>query len=201
MKTLIRNGTLAAILAVFASVGGPTEAADPYKDLAIEQRPMVEAMPSATAFGSGDSISLTTTLNRADAIYKPGESVTLVVETSEDAYIWVLDTGTSGKVHQIFPNEYATDNFVRAGQAITLPGDDAEYQFIAAEPTGVELLTVIASRDSTPLTDGLVDQNTDAGPFLALLGTAASVSKDLQISIERQQSETSVSHSVFRIVE
>ena len=109
--------------------------------------------------------------------------------------------GPGGRVHQIFPNEHATDNFMRAGQAVTLPGEDAEYRFVAAEPAGVELLTVIASRNNTPLTDGLIDRNTGAGPFLALQGTAASVSKDLNITIRKEHPKSVVSHQVFRIVE
>ena len=89
----------------------------------------------------------------------------MTVETSEDAYIWVFDTGTSGRVHQIFPNKYEEDNFVRAGQSVTLPEADAEYQYIASEPEGVELLTVIASRDNGSLTQELIDMETLAGPF------------------------------------
>ena len=207
MNTSIRNTALAAVLAAVALAGGPAGAADPYKDLSIEQRRMVEAMPPAprpapaTAAASEGAIGLTTTLDRADARYRPGESVSLTVETSEDAYIWVFDTGTSGRVHQIFPNEHATDNFMRAGQPVILPGDDAKYQFVATEPAGVELLTVIASRDNNPLTDGLIDRTTGAGPFLALQGTAASVSKDLKITIEKQHPKSTVSHSVFRIVQ
>ena len=205
MKISIHNAALAAVLVALA--GSPAGAADPYKDLSIEQRTMVEAMPPApspapaTAAGSGGVLALTTTLDRADGKYRPGESMALTVETSEDAYVWVFDTGTSGRVHQIFPNEHATDNFMRARQAVTLPGEDAKYQFVAAEPAGVELLTVIASREDTPLTDGLVDRQTGAGPFLALQGTAASVSKDLKITIDKKHPKSVVSHQVFRIVE
>ena len=205
MKTAIRNTALAACLAAFALAGGPAGAADPYKDLSIEQRTMVNAMPPppvpTAAARSGGALALTTTLDRADGQYRPGESVALTVETSEDAYVWVFDTGTSGRVHQIFPNEHATDNFMQAGQAVTLPGENAKYQFVAAEPAGVELLTVIASRDNTPLTDGLIDRNTGAGPFLALQGTAASVSKDLKITIDQQPTKSVVNHRVFRIVQ
>ncbi|MCY4320649.1 MAG: DUF4384 domain-containing protein [Alphaproteobacteria bacterium] len=203
MRTAIRNTALAAGLAAFAV--SPAGAADPYKDLSIEQREMVVALPpppvpAATA-GSGGALALTTTLDRADGRYRPGESVALTLETNEDAYVWVFDTGTSGRVHQIFPNEHATDNFMRAGHAMTLPGEGAQYQFVAAEPTGVELLTVIASRDNTPIADHLVDRNTGAGPFLALQGTAASVSKDLQITIPQKHPKSVVSHQVFRIVQ
>ena len=201
MKTALRVSALAATLAAVAFVG-PAQAADPYKDLSIQQRAMVEHVPavSATAASSGSSLNMTTKLNRADGNYRPGESVALTVETNQDTYIWVFDTGTSGRVHQLFPNKYAKDHFVRAGQPITLPAAGAKYQFVASEPTGVELLTVIASRDNRPLTGDLVDRETRAGPFLALQGTAVSLSKDLSIAMKRDHPKSVAHHQVFRIV-
>ena len=202
MKTMFRVSALAAALAA-ATVLGPANAADPYKDLSIEQRAMVEQVvpePAATT-SSGSALSLTTLLDRAEGTYRPGETVALTVKSTEDAYIWVFDTGTSGRVHQLFPNEYAADNFVRAGQSLTLPDAEDDYQFLVSEPAGVELLTVIASRNNKPLTRDLIDRETSAGPFLALQGTAASLSKDLSITIKRDHPSAVAQHQVFHIVE
>ena len=203
MKTMFRVSALAAALAA-ATVLGPANAADPYKDLSIEQRAMVEQVaptPASTTTSSGNALRLTTLLDRAEGTYRPGENVALTVETTEDAYIWVFDTGTSGRVHQLFPNEYAADNFVRAGQSLTLPDAEDDYQFLVSEPAGVELLTVIASRNNKPLTRDLIDRETSAGPFLALQGTAASLSKDLSITIKRDHPSAVAQHQVFHIVE
>ena len=201
MKTSLRVAVLAGALAAI-SLAGPMHAADPYKDLSIQQRAMVEHVtPAPTAAATtGKSLNLTTKLNQANGMYRPGESVALTVETNQDSYIWVFDTGTSGRVHQIFPNKFAKDNFVRGGQPVTLPAAGAKYRFVAAEPTGVELLTVIASRDNKPLTQDLVDRETGAGPFLALQGSAASLSKDLQIAMKRNHPKSVAHHQVFRIV-
>ena len=202
MKTMLRISALAAVLAAVA-ISGPANAADPYKDLSIEQRAMVEHVqpaPAATT-SSGSSLSLTTLLDRDEGTYRPGENVALTVKTTEDAYIWVFDTGTSGRVHQLFPNEYAADNFVRAGHSLTLPGAQDDYQFVVSQPAGVELLTVIASPDNKPLTQDLIDKETSAGPFLALLGTAVSLSKDLNITIKRDHPGAVAQYQVFRIVE
>ena len=207
MKTMLLISALAAVLAAVA-LAGPANAADPYadpyKDLSIEQRAMVEQVaptPASTTTSSGNDLRLTTLLDRAEGTYRPGETVALTVETTEDAYIWVFDTGTSGRVHQLFPNEYAADNFVRAGQSLTLPGAQDDYQFVVSQPAGVELLTVIASPNDKPLTQDLIDRETNAGPFLALLGTAASLSKDLNITIMRDHPSAVAHHQVFRIVE
>ena len=201
MKTTFYITALAAVFAAVA-LTGPAHAADAYKDLSIEQRVMVDQLPvmPANASSSEHPLNITTKLDRTDGIYKPGEELKLTVETSEDAYIWVFDTGTSGHVHQIFPNKYEEDNFVRAGQSVTLPEADAEYQYIASEPEGVELLTVIASRDNSPLTQDLIDKETLAGPFWAL-GNADSFSKDLIFVIKRDHPKSVTRHQVFRIVE
>ena len=205
MKTSLCTSALAAALMAVAT-GGPASAADPYKDLSIEQRAMVEHVAPAPAGAvssgsSGSSLQLTTMLDRAEGTYKPGESVALTVKTTQDAYIWVFDTGTSGRVHQLFPNEYAADNFVRAGHSLTLPSAQDDYQFVVSQPAGVELLTVIASPDDKPLTRNLIDRETSAGPFLALLGTAASLSKDLHVAIKQEHPGAVAHHQVFRIVE
>ncbi len=202
MKTTFYITALAAVFAAVA-LTAPALAVDSYKDLSIQQRAMVDQFPVIPEDGSASehSLSITTKLDRADGNYRPGEELKLTVETTEDAYIWVFDVGTSGRVHQIFPNKYEEDNFVRAGQSVTLPNADAEYQYIASEPEGVELLTVIASRDKGSLTQDLVDMETRAGPFLALQGNAVSLSKDLHIVIERDHPKSVTHHQIFRILE
>lgn len=203
MKTRLvwTSALAAAMVAVLA--GGTASAADPFKDLSIEQRAMVEqvAPRPAGAAASGNDLRLATMLDRAEGTYRPGESVVLTVKTTQDAYIWVFDTGTSGRVHQLFPNEYAADNFVRAGNSLTLPGAQDDYQFVVSQPAGVELITVIASPDNKPLTQDLIDRETSAGPFLALLGTAASLSKDLHVAMKQEHPGAVAHHQVFRIVE
>ncbi len=207
MKTVLRVSALASAFAAFA-LTGPLQAADPTKDLDIrrdltEQQQAILELPvnPASASASEPSIGLMTALDRSNGIYRPGESVALIVTSDEDAYIWVFDTGTSGRVVQLFPNEFADNNFVRANQPLTLPGPDADYRFDVSQPAGIELLTVIASRDNTPLTQDLIDRETGAGPFLAMQGTAVSFSKDLMVTMSADHPESAVSHQAFRIVE
>ena len=207
MKTALRVSALAAALAAFA-LTGPLQAADPTKDLDIKrdltepQRAVLELAPKpANASASERSIALMTALDRSSSTYRPGESVALTVTSDEDAYIWVFDTGTSGRVIQLFPNKYADDNFVRANQSLTLPAPGANYRFVVSQPEGIELLTVIATRDNKPLTRDLIDRETGAGAFLAMQGTAVSFSKDLMITIGVDHPKSAVSHQAFRIVE
>ena len=163
------------------------------KDLDIRQRPMATSIMApvreSAARAVGPALAIKTAVDRPDARYTHGDSIELSIEVSEDAYVWVFDTGTSGKVHQIFPNRYETDNFVRANAAVAIPGQGADYQLLVSHPKGAELITVIASKDSTALTQDLIDRETQAGPFLALRGDAASVAKDLSISLKKAKAK------------
>lgn len=164
-----------------------------FKDLDIRQAPMARieaAQTSGTGAASGAAagkLSVSASLDRADSVYRDGEKLVLTVRTTEDAYVWVFDTGTSGKVHQIFPNRYEKDNFVRKGVPVSIPGADSKYDLAVSHPKGAELITVIASKDDTPLTQDMIDRETGAGPFLALRGTATSVAKDLSVTLRKKK--------------
>ena len=165
------------------------------KDLHIQQMPMTElvpplASPADASTGLADAstgLAVSAKVDRSDRSYRHGETLVLTVETTEDAYVWVFDTGTSGKVHQIFPNRYESGNFLAANVPIDIPRADSKYQLAVSHPKGAELITVVASKDNTPLTPELIDTS-GGGPFLALRGDAASVAKDLAITLREEHS-------------
>ena len=161
------------------------EQASVLKDLDIRQIPMAQIETERPA-SADQSLAVRTTFDRPDGKYSHGDELLLTVKVTEDAYIWVFDTGTSGKVHQIFPNRYEKDNFLKGGESVLIPDSDSQYEFIASYPKGAELITVIASKDSNPLTQSLIDQETGDGAFWALNGTANSVAKDLSITLKKE---------------
>ena len=207
MTTSSRLTALGAVLAAatflaFNQFGIPLAKAQEYlKDLDIRQVPMAEFTPvpvSRPELGA-TGLAVRTAVDRPEARYIHGENLVLTVEVTEDAYVWVFDTGTSGKVHQIFPNRYESDNFLRAGKPITIPREQSDYQFVVSRPKGADLLTVIASKDSTPLTQDLIDQETQTGPFLALRGDAVTVAKDLSISLKKDHPHWVGYQQVFHV--
>ena len=197
---------LGAIFAVAAIVGLAQLAAPPasadtaepdaqaqfLKDLDIRQAPMTEILPpvvskpstASTQSAQSAQYAVMAAVDRPDARYRDGDSLELTIQVTEDSYVWVFDTGTSGQVVQVFPNRFESDNFVRAGTALTIPREGKDYRFVVSRPAGTDLLTVIASKDNAPLSQALVDQQTQAGPFLALQGNATSVAKDLSITLK-----------------
>ena len=187
------------IAAVFAAaviqIAGTALGEDSYvKDLDIRQKPMVQVKPAKNG-----TLSVVATVDRPNRTYKAGENVMLKVKANEDSYIWVFDTGTSGKVHQIFPNKFDKKNFLAAGKTLSIPGKGAKYQLEVSPPKGAELITVVASKENKPLTLDLIDQKADNGPFVALRGTAETVSKDLSITLRKQKQEWSSDQVVFLV--
>lgn len=184
-------------LAVIQSAGTALaqDSTDSYfKDLDIRQRPMVNVKPERNA-----KLAVVASLDRANRTYKAGEEVALKVKANEECYVWVFDTGTSGKVHQIFPNKFDGKNFLAAGKTLHIPGQRSKYRLAVSPPRGQELLTVVATKDSKPLTRHLIDQATGNGPFQALRGTATTVAKDLSITLRKQKREWTSEQLVFRI--
>ena len=174
----------------FAGTLSAEDAETHFKDLHIRQMDMVtEITPPTPSTGSPEAsgLAVNARVDRTDRSYRHGENLVLTVETTEDAYIWVFDTGTSGKVHQIFPNQYETSNYLAANAPLEIPRADSKYQLAVSHPKGAELITVIASKDNTPLADNLIDES-GGGTFLALRGTAPSVAKDLSITLRENHS-------------
>ena len=197
-------GLAVTMLVVLSQLAAPlANATEPLyiKDLEPVQVPMAELGPTPVTptNTAGAGLAITTAVDRPDARYRDGDTLTLTVDVTEDAYVWVFDTGTSGKVHQIFPNRYETDNFVRAGKGIAIPSAGADYQLLVSHPKGAELLTVIASKDNIPLTRDLVDDATAGGPFLALRGDAVSVAKDLNVTLKEKPATRVVHNRLIHI--
>ena len=189
--SLVRLTALCAAIVAIASVTAANEVDESYlKDLDIRQKPMDDILlPDASlpASGASDGMAVDAEVDRADRIYGHGDNVVLTVRATEDSYVWIFDTGTSGKVHQLFPNRYHQDNFLQAGSTLSIPPADGAYALTASHPRGTELITVVATKENTPLTPDLVDWDADIGPFLALSGTADSVAKDLAITLREQE--------------
>jgi hypothetical protein len=183
-----RVGILGALILALCLHAGAASAGDAVsltKDLDIRQVPMLDIKPepaAAAAAAAGTELKVKASVDRSDRVYRHGDAVVLTVETSEDAYVWVYDTGTSGKVHQIFPNRHHDGNFMRANVPMRIPAEGASYQLVANHPRGAELITVIASKDAAPVD---VEATGAAGPFLALRGTAGSVAKDISVSLKK----------------
>ena len=65
-----------------------------------------------------------------------GDPVSFRVTSERDGYLTIVDLAPDGTVNVIFPNDYVTENRVRAGQPTEFPSPDMNLQFTAIEPAG-----------------------------------------------------------------
>lgn len=179
-------------IAVSAWAQGPTT-----RDLTIEQKYLAE-------LGVPDSdIKVTAWVDRQDDTYRTGDAVQIFVKTNHDAYITVVDVGTSGKVHILFPNKHHTDNRVLAHQVLQIPGPDAAYRIRVGGPAGHELIKVIAT--TRPGQVIRPDQLAEFGPFKSYRGSAEGLTRDLGIELKDKhltgpESGAAMTNKVIRIV-
>ena len=200
MNSLLRSTVLCAAVVAIASAAAANEVDESHlKDLDIRQKPMDDMLVPPPPLPASNGLAVDADVDRTNRVYTHGDNVVLTVRATEDSYIWIFDTGTSGKVHQLFPNRFQQDNFLTTGSTLSIPPAEAGYALTAAHPPGRELITVVATKENAPLTPDLVDWDTDIGPFLALRGTADTVAKDLAITLRKQEASWAKDQVVIMI--
>lgn len=80
-----------------------------------------------------------------DGAYSIGEAVRLFIRGSRDAYYTVLTVGPSGDVLQLYPPADEVPLLVRAGEVLSIPGQDNLVSIRAAYPAGRELIRIVGS--------------------------------------------------------
>lgn len=165
-----------------------------------DTRPPRSPRPDSRLESSGGrDYDVTAWVDHADNTYRFGENVVLNVKSDWDAYLTIVDVGTSGRVHIIFPNRFQTDNRIRAGETIQIPDRRADFDLEVHGPSGTELIKVIASPDPDPLFRS--EDTEPAGPFKALKASAPAVAKDLEVVMRQPRHADWASYNkVIRIV-
>lgn len=85
-------------------------------------------------------------------VYRLGEGVRLHFVTNRDAYVTLVNVGTSGTASILFPNRFFRSAFVRGGQQVTVPQDGAGFAFVLQGPPGTEVVRLVASEEPIKLT-------------------------------------------------
>ena len=80
------------------------------------------------------------------AQYKISDRLAVFFQSSDDAYIYIIHIGPTGDITHIFPNEYASDNFIKGGKQYTFPDENAPFEWILQEPGGTHIIKVIATK-------------------------------------------------------
>jgi hypothetical protein len=188
--TLVLISSIILTLSLFAD--NATETAGS-KDLIISEKKRVQKINNDQKILSqvkpripSKTLRLKVSTNKLN--YKIGEAVIISVTPSADAYITIINHGTSGGMHQLFPNKYNKNRFVKAHQTIRVPKRGATYDFIVTEPIGSDFIKVIASTDSGKiLADTSLKPLMKGGVFQKINKPAGALSKDLTFNLNKKQ--------------
>lgn len=118
------------------------------------------------------------TFDRAEAKYAVGEVVGLFIQSTENAYVTVLNVSPNGSVVKLFPNKYQTDALVGAGKRVQVPDPASGARLQVSGPVGQEQIKVFYS--SKPLTIFADLGGSGAGMFRSVDGGMEAVSRSLE---------------------
>lgn len=179
----------AACLAAFAGSAKSDEPAD--RDITVVQQSFVDIAPPEQPF------SVTAWVDHENNTYAPGDTLRIFARSSEDAYLTILNIGTSGATSIIFPNQHQTDNRVRAGQTIQIPGPGAPFSFQVSGPDGKDVIKVFATPEPLSLDGALA--LTGQGPFRSIQGDMRTAARDIQVVLNESHPVYASYHKVVFI--
>lgn len=78
-------------------------------------------------------------------VYYDGEFVSVTVQADRDCYLRLYNVTADNQIYQIFPNEWAHDNFIRGGRRVDIPNAADNFDFVVAGPFGIEKIIAEAS--------------------------------------------------------
>lgn len=81
-----------------------------------------------------------------DAVYEPGDPMTLKVRTSDDAYLLVYEIDSEGVVRVLYPSRRGA-GLVEGRRTLRIPAENSRYELAVGDKTGQGYLVAIASRE------------------------------------------------------
>lgn len=82
-----------------------------------------------------------------DAVYQPGERMTIKVRSSDDAHLLVYEIDTEGRIQVLHPWRRGS-GFVEGRHTLRLPPEGSRTELVVERSTGQGFLVAIASRES-----------------------------------------------------
>ncbi len=110
--------------------------------------------------------------------YKQGDTPSFTIVASKDCALTLTDVDDRGEGVVLFPNKFHSDNHIKKGVAITLPGDNAGFQY-RMKDKGTETVIAVCSEygDSA---DGIKHDFAKAA-LTTVPNYTASVSRSIQV--------------------
>lgn len=131
--------------------------------------------------------------------YKVGEKIVISVRATHSCYLTLYDISTVGEVTQIFPNKFATDNFIEGGYTYPIPDQQDKFDFEIIGPSGVERVRAVCTIEDVNLVDNAKINTTDDFPSIQEERRGdfdKSLNAKLQVIPSERWTETSITFKV-----
>lgn len=83
--------------------------------------------------------------------YRIGEMISFGLRVNRDAYVTLVNIGTSGDVNIIYPNQFSPNHFVRGGQDVLIPPPTSTFTLTVRGPAGFDQIRAIATDEPISL--------------------------------------------------
>ncbi len=77
--------------------------------------------------------------------YRVGETVRFHFMTNRNAYVTLVNHGTSGRSTLLFPNTFSGSNFVQGGTTYSIPTQGDAFEFKIQSPAGQDFVRIVAT--------------------------------------------------------
>jgi hypothetical protein len=115
--------------------------------------------------------------------YHVGDTVNLLFSADEDCYLYLIDIGTNGRAHMLFPNKWQKKNRAKAGVTYMVPPKESKVVFRVRGPVGTNYLKVIATRE--PLKSLGEEMSSEDG--FAELDEPSGTFKDIGVELKKKK--------------
>jgi hypothetical protein len=137
-------------------------------------------------------IKMTAWVDSKNLTYHIGDILAIYVRPKTDAYLTILNVGSSGKVTLLYPNHFQRDAKVKGGTTVRIPPRKGKWNISVDEPAGVDLIKIIASRKPLTLKElQEVASADEKNPVITLGRSAEETARDLtpQLKPEAEDEE------------
>lgn len=118
-------------------------------------------------------------------LYRIGESIRFGLRVNRDAYVTLINIGTSGDVTIIYPNRFHPNHFLRGGQDVIIPAPDAGFTLTVQGPPGFDQVRAIVTEEPVQLRVDDVGRAGEAGsPKVAFRSLDRAQTRNLAVDLK-----------------
>lgn len=102
--------------------------------------------PASKSAASRDTISVYLNTSRGTSpTYRVGERLDLTAQVSNDGYLYCYYSDETSKIARVYPNRYAPNPYLNAGQRIGIPSSNAEFSIEFTDASTHQEMLCLAS--------------------------------------------------------